>query len=163
MKRKKKTKWILPFKPQLEKKRDILDRPSLNKGKCEFMRTCQIFTLGHNGKRSPARLAGIFFSTICWKDRLIPFLGTAEKCIKLWFIPSIQWREFLGKVPDTMDQVQLQPKQTEFPLKSMGVAPADFGVEYGPICGYYKGSVSKVSSGLFYGNADLAPGTSEDQ
>lgn len=107
----------------------------------------------------------VFFLSLQSLEKTDGFLSEGQRRSVLSFgsFPAFSEESFWERCPDTMDQVQLQRKQTEFPLKSMGVAPADFGIEYGPICGYYKGSVSKVSSGLFYGNADLAPGTSEDQ
>lgn len=86
-KKEKETKCILPLKPQ--KRSVILDRWSLNKGRCESMTVYQTLTPRYNGKGSSVSLPGIFSPQPLEKtDR---FLSEGQQRSVLSFvIPSIQ-------------------------------------------------------------------------
>lgn len=86
-KKEKETKCILPLKPQ--RRSVILDRWSLNKGRCESMTVYQTLTPRYNGKGSSVSLAGIFPPQPLEKtDR---FLSEGQQRSVLSFvIPSIQ-------------------------------------------------------------------------
>lgn len=86
-KKEKETKCILPLKPQ--RRSVILDRWSLNKGRCESMTVYQTLTPRYNGKGSSVSLPGIFSPQPLEKtDR---FLSEGQQRSVLSFvIPSIQ-------------------------------------------------------------------------